>query len=427
VKSRIYSMIALILSLSLFSACSNSGTTKDTSGKNGDFEGVVLRTIGGPDETGYWAKVNKEFEEQTGIKIERDTVPYGQDTQKLINSFLAGGSSYDIFVTDVIDVPQYVAAGWVEPIDQWITEEMKEDLLPFAKSAVIYEDKWYGLPYASEWKSFVYNKEMLQKGGFSEPPKTWEEFIEVSQSLQEKGIVKYASSWSWLQGEALICDYTAIAASMGSTLFDADANPTFNDESGVKALQLMVDMIHKYKIIDPASLTFSEGPVGDAMAAGDIAFELQWGIPTVELNNEEQSKVVGQIEASLMPYEVKPATISGPMAFSISSGSKNKEASWKYIEYVAGPEGSKRATLENGMFPGWKSIYEDPEVKEKVPALQDIIDQGENAVNRPAVPWYNEWSSMMQVELQNALTQKKTPQQALEDATQKTLKIISEN
>ncbi len=436
-------LLLLLFAFTLLSACSGQGAQPAGSvGEGGDketeqpeakpaddkpFAGVVLRTISGPDETGYWGKLNKEFEDKTGIKIEVDTVPYGQQQQKLVNSFLSGGSTYDLFVMDVIDLPQYVEAGWVEPVDQWIQEEWKTDLLPFAQSAVVYKDKWYGLPWASEWKSFVYNKEMLKKAGYDRPPANWDDFIKVSKELQDKGIVKYASTWSWLQGEALICDFVAIAASKGAVFFDDSGQPKFNDEKSVEALQMMVDMLHKYKIVDPASLTFSESNVSNAMQAGDIAFELSWGIPQVGLNDEKQSKVVGQTEVARMPYSVKAATISGPMAYSISSGSKNKEAAWEYIKFLAGPDGAKRAAVENGVFPGWKSVIGSTEVKAAIPGLEELLEQGETAVNRPQVPWYHEWSSMMQVELQNALTQKKSPKQALDDAMDKTLKLMKEN
>jgi multiple sugar transport system substrate-binding protein len=42
--------------------------------------------------------------------------------------------------------------------------------------------------------------------------------------------------------------------------------------------------------------------------------------------------------------------------------------------------------------------------------------QLQTAYNRPMIVYYNEFSQMLQVEIQNALAGKKTPQQALSDA-----------
>lgn len=439
-KSSIMVLLLMVLTVAALSGCGNGSNTAEGTGQTtgtitatdapaGDkpYAGVVLRTISNPSNQEYFAKVNKEFQEKTGIEVQVDTVGNADVTPKLMNSFMSGGSTYDIFVMDVIDLPRFVMSGWVEPVDQWMTDDMKNEMLPFAKQALQYQGKYYGLPYASEYKSFVYNKTMLEKAGFSAPPKTWDDFIKYSQTLQEKGIVKYGSAWAWSQAEGLVCDFIAIASSMGGKLFDENGNPVFNSPENTAALQMMVDMIYKYKIVDPASIQYNETNVLDAMAAGDIAFELNWGLPLTPLNDSSKSKIVNQADVAPLPYTVSSATIAGPMAYAISSGSKNKEAAWEYIKFLNDIEGSKRQALEIGMFPGWKNVYEDPEVKAGVPGLDKILEQAEVAVNRPQIPWYNEWSSKFQVELQNALTQKKTPAEALADAFAETQKIQESN
>lgn len=442
-KTSVCALLMILVAVAVMSACGkNSGssdsggstapsmggtTAADSSNSDKPLAGTVLHTIASPSNEEFFTKINQEFKEKTGIEIQVDTVGYNDVAPKLMNSFMAGGSTYDLFVMDVIDLPRFVSAGWVAPVDEWITDDMKKDLLPFAAQALQYEGKFYGLPYASEYKSFVYNKAMLEKAGFTAPPKTWDDFIQYSKTLQEKGIVKYASAWAWSQTEGLVCDFVAIASSMGGKLFDDSGNPVLNSPENVQALQLMVDMIYKHKIVDPASLQYNESNVLSAMSAGDIAFELNWGLPLTPLNDKSKSKIVGQAEVAPLPYTVSSATIAGPMSYAISAGSKNKEAAWEYIKFLNDQNGSKRQALEIGMFPGWKSVYEDAEVKSGVPGLDKILEQAEVAVNRPQIPWYNEWSSKFQVELQNALTQKKTPQQALDDAMEESQKIKESN
>ncbi len=60
---------------------------------------------------------------------------------------------------------------------------------------------------------------------------------------------------------------------------------------------------------------------------------------------------------------------------------------------------------------------------EKLPGLDTMLEQAKKVVNRPRVPWYYEFSTALQVELQNALTPKKPAQQALDDAVSKTKEI----
>ena len=77
----------------------------------------------------------------------------------------------------------------------------------------------------------------------------------------------------------------------------------------------------------------------------------------------------------------------------------------------------------DGALPIWEELYSDPELIEQHPALKEMLEQVGYAYNRPSLVWYNEFSDALQVEVQNALTQSKTPQQALDDAQAKALEI----
>ena len=414
-KSFVLMFILLILSFSIFMSVYATN--------------VELNTIEGPGNVPFYLSRFVEFADKTGIKVNLNVIPYGRDAGiKLIASFIAGGEQYDVFLIDCIEVAQYAEAGWVMPVDKWITPDLEKEIVPFAKDGMMFKGHWYGLPYASEWKSFVYNDKMLKNADYTEFPKTWDDVIKYSQKLQDSGVVKYATAFSWAQKESLICDFVAIAASFGGDFFDANLNPLFNKGGAVEALQWMVDSLYKYKIVDPASIMWTEDNVDAAMQSGDIAYQLSWGYPLVRLNDPDKSSILDQAKVGLMPSVdgKHPYTVSGPMGWSISKGTKYPEEAWKFIEFIAGPEGSKVAAIQAGMFSGWKSVLNDPEVQAGVPGLEDMAKQADYIVNRPIVPWYHEFSVMLAEKLHEALTLKKSPQDALNEAIEETLKIKTE-
>lgn len=388
-----------------------------------------LNTIFGPEDLNYYIERNQKFYDETGVRVNITVVPYGRDQNiKLIASMLAGGSQYDIFIIDCVEVPMYVESGWVLPIDEWLTEDLKKDAVPFALSGMAYEGHWYGLPWVSEWKSFVYNREMIKKVGYNEFPKTWDGVIELSKKLQQAGIVKYATAWSWAQKESLICDFVAILSSFGGKFFDEELKPVFNDEKGVQAVQLMIDMIYKHQIVNPASLGWTETEVYKAIYNKDIAFGMMWGLPLIDLDNPEISKGPGEWEIGLMPSVDgnHPYSVSGPMGWAISYGTKNPKEAFEYIKFLAGPQGSLDAALRAGIVPGWKSVWENPEFNKTVRGLDKMYEQAMYIVHRPQVPWYLEFSSVLQEELHKALTRQKTPKAALDAAAQAAIKIRDE-
>ena len=65
-----------------------------------------------------------------------------------------------------------------------------------------------------------YNKEMLQKAGIANPPKTWDELAADAKIIKDKGIVQYPIVWSWAQAEAVICDYATLLDAYGGKFLD---------------------------------------------------------------------------------------------------------------------------------------------------------------------------------------------------------------
>ncbi|NPV80335.1 MAG: extracellular solute-binding protein [Firmicutes bacterium] len=389
-------------------------------------EQVELNTISGPGGLDMMLQKCREFQDKTGVRVNVTVVPYGRDQNvKLIASFMAGGSQYDVFVIDCVEVPQYAEAGWALPIDEYLTPEMKKDLLPFAADGMMYKGRWYGLPWASEWKSFLYNAAKLEKAGYKNPPKTWADLITISKKLQGARLVKYGTAWSWAAKECLVCDFTAIAATFDAKLFDDAGSPLFDKNKAAKALKWMVDSIYEHKITNPASTMWTETDVNKAMEAGDVAFALRWGLPLVPLNDPSISKTVGQWRIALMPSEDgnHPYTVSGPMGWAISFGTKHPKEALEFIFFRAGQAGAKDAAINEGVVPGWASLYKDPEIVSKIPQLDTMLEQAKHVVNRPRVPWYLDFTNSFAVELSAALTRQKTPEKALADAAKKAIEI----
>lgn len=385
------------------------------------FAGVTLTLIDNPEgQTEAMIALQKRCEEQTGIKLNVEVVPHEQVRPKLLAALANKLPTYDLFYVDIIDLPQYAAAGYTYPLDEFITPEMKADILPFAEKGVVYEGKWIGLPWKAEWMSFVYNKKMLQDAGYDHPPRTWDELIEMSLTLKKKGIVKYPMVFSWgANYEQITVDYVMLVKSLGGELFDAQGNPIFNQGAGVKALQLMYDMMHTYQIVDPAALTLiGGGKRRDIMMAGQGAFVFLWGTPLLVMNDPAKSPRAGEFDIALAPAGPGgPYSVAGPMGWAISAYSRNPEAAWEFLRCIAGPEGEKFMFMEEGAPPGWKSVLNDPEVSMKLKqAGGDVmLQQTAFLALRPALPYYSEWSAGVQKAVHEVLTKQKTPQQALDD------------
>lgn len=385
------------------------------------FAGVTLTLIDNPEgQSEAMIALQKRCEEKTGIRLNVEVVPHEQVRPKLLAALANKLPTYDLFYVDIIDLPQYAAAGYAYPLDSFLTPEMKADILPFAEKGVSYQGKIIALPWKAEWMSFVYNKKMLQDAGYDHPPRTWDELIQMSLTLKQKGIVKYPMVFSWgANYEQITVDYVMLVKSLGGELFDPQGNPIFNQGAGVQALQLMYDMMHTYQIVDPAALTLiGGGKRRDIMMAGQGAFVFLWGTPLLVMNDPAKSPRAGEFDIALAPSGPGgPYSVAGPMGWAISAYSKNPEAAWEFLRCIAGPEGEKFMFLQEGAPPGWRSVLNDPEVSMKLKeAGGDVmLQQTAFLALRPALPYYAEWSAAIQKAVHEVLTKQKTPQQALDE------------
>jgi multiple sugar transport system substrate-binding protein len=383
---------------------------------------VTLTLIDNPEgQSESMLQLQEKCQQQTGVDLKVEVAPHGEVRTKLEAALAAQASTYDLFAIDVIDLAKYAAAGWALPLDAYITPEMEADILPFARQGVSYQGHLYGLPWKAEWMSFVYNAQMLQEAGYDHAPATWDELIEMGVALKQKGVVEYPMVFSWAANyEQITVDYVMLVSSLGGQLFDEDGQPVFNQGEGLRALQLMYDMMNKHEIVDKAALTIRGGGTRrDIALAGQGAFVFLWGTPLLVMNDPAKSERAGQFAIALAPNGGGgPYSVAGPMGWSVTAYTRHPDAAWAFVQCLAGPEGEKFMFLNEGAPPGWKSVINDPEVAVKLKeAGGDVMaQQALFLAVRPALPYYAEWSAAIQEAVHFALTDQKTVQQALDDA-----------
>ena len=154
-----------------------------------------------------------------------------------------------------------------------------------------------------------------------------------------------------------------------------------------------------------------------------------WEGAVQEANDPATSKVPGQVRVGLIPAQppVVSSTTLGPEGLAIMSNAPNKEAAVKFIEYMMDPEVQKAIFVNGGFFPVYSDLYDDPELAELVDDFAIYGEQFSYGHSRPKVVQYNEISDILQLELHNALLQRKSPQQALDDAAAKIIALTKDN
>ena len=238
------------------------------------------------------------------------------------------------------------------------------------------------------------------------------------KQIKSKGIVKYPWLGSWDQAEAVICDYAQLLGAFGGKFLDASGKPAFQTGGGLQALEFM-KMLLDQGLADPASTSSLEEDVLKAFAQGKIAMNLNWTFQLAASLDPKQSQVA---KDDVMILHTPSGTAgaapgcNGGQPVMITSGCKNPDEAWQYIKFITSQSVQNQYVVDS--LPIWSASYTDPAVVKK--AGEQLVSvaktQLPNMILRPQVANYNASSQALQVQIQDALLGKKSPQAALNAA-----------
>jgi len=368
------------------------------------------------DLIGIWEKQTREFEVETGISVEFIQMSWDEVADKILADLAAGGGAFDVIEFDNGWVAKFAATGWVEPLNNIAPQQYVNDLLPGLVSTFSHNGQLLGIPWNNDTRFFFYNKDMLQRAGIAAPPKTWAEVVEQSKILKEKGICEYPIAEYWNQEWALANSIAFYLYSFGGDYFNENGEIIINQSPSLDAIEFMVDMIRKEKLVNPSSITLSQEAAADLFYRGSSAFFFQGPASMFNYANDpKKSQVVGQVEvASWLPRKTSSlqVTLTLPEAFAIPKTSKKKDLAWKYIEFMISQKKDKERAQAIGSLPLFKDLYNDEELLASYPYWKQFGEQSVRAKPLPQVEWYDELVQETIVAIQEALLGYKTPQEA---------------
>jgi len=370
-----------------------------------------------------------EFEQKyPEIKVNIIGIPHEKMFEKFLAELVvAKTGAYDVINLDSTSLGTFCEGGGLEPLDGYLTSEVKEDYYPVTLESVSYEGKLYGMPYLTHNQVIYYRTDLFKEAGITAPPATWDELVDDAKKLTKNGVYGFVVEGKEHHVEVPTKFLDFLYANGGSIFENNDfSKVVVNSPAGVEALQFMVDLLHKYKVCPPGALGFDCTDVHTMFMQGVLAMAHNWPYQYSLCIDLKQSKVVGKFETALMPKKVRIAGGVYTWAWSISSSSRNKDAAWKWIEFAQSKEILKK--LDTSV-PGpiarksvYDSIMDDPAVNEDLKKFILVISEmaGIYGIPAPPHPKYSELhTEHIGSAISAALALKKTPKEALDEAAEK--------
>ena len=379
---------------------------------------ITLTIMGSPTNvTDAMTKLWSTVEQKNNIKINYVESPQVSQTyhDKLVTMFSANDSSVDVFnCNGTVWPPEFAAAGWLVPLDQYFTASDMQDHMPAYRQAFSYKGQLYGIAHLYDVGMLYYRKDLLDAQGLK-PPTTWDELVAQAKQLGANDqLVGHAASWS--KGEQVVCRLVEFIYGNGGLILDDNQAVKIDSPEATEGLQRMIDLVQKDKVTPLAATTWETGDARQVFTEGRAIFTVNWNFVWAQAQ-ATGSKVIGNVGVALVPKmkAAKSAATLGGWGWAINAASKNVDAAVAAIKTLTAPEQMKLMFVEGGVVPTRVSLFKDPEFVAQYPHAQVMLDIIDSAVARPRHPRYREISEVIQTETLTAINGQKSAQQAVAD------------
>lgn len=154
-------------------------------GSNVEQKEITFWTISlSPDFDDYINGVIDAFEDENpGVTVKWQDIPYDTVEQRTLTAAASGGLA-DVLNLNTDYLKKLSALGAVANIDE-LLPDAKEDFFEGVWTSGQFEGVTYALPWYLSNGVILYNTELLERAGFTEPPETEEEAWEMSAAIKE--------------------------------------------------------------------------------------------------------------------------------------------------------------------------------------------------------------------------------------------------
>ena len=369
-----------------------------------------------------------DFQNNTGIKVIVDLMPYESLVQKVSIDCTTGTKQYDCFWMEPPWLGRF--SDEFEPLESYINDPVlgKDfDLEDFSKNflnnTVMYDGKMLGIPLEACMMVVSYREDVFEDLGI-EVPETLDEYIAAAEKIKE-GTDIYGVSLMGKRGQPVFYEYMPYMWGFGAQFFDENMHPTLNSPEGIEAVTYMVDL-SKYAPPGVASYGWEESAT--AFLQGEVAMEFLFSDWISALRDPESCKVVGDWNFTAPPGGVDRASPVGTINLGINGDidQVKKEAAFLFLKWATSKE-TQMKLAETGTTPVRISVLEDekfindPEYR----YFEGLKETFEVSRLPMSIPEFFELNDALSIELSAAIAGDKSPKEAL-DSAQKAWEEIME-
>lgn len=248
--------------------------------------------------------IAKEMETctQGGLKVQVKMTPRArEETEQAFAS--QGRSAFDAAIVSMGVYANLESRGQLQPLTDLVNKyrtryKLEESMLVRVNGEVM------ALAFMQNAQNLFYRKDLFDKHGLKVPT-TYPEMLAAARVLKEKEpSIEFPIAQTFARGWDSATEFANIFAGFGGRFFKpGSAQPDFNSDAGVKALEMMRAMT---AFMTPNYLASNSDDVMNQFQQGKAAMGVLWATRAARMDDPAASKIVGR-----MAFAAAPAAVAG--------------------------------------------------------------------------------------------------------------------
>jgi multiple sugar transport system substrate-binding protein len=346
----------------------------------------------------------KDFEAANPeAKVNVTAIPWDAAHDKIATA-IAGRQTPDVSLIGTTYMAEFAKSGALDPTPSIIDGGQ---FFPGAADTTKVNGTSYGVPWYVETRLLYYRTDLASKAG-AQAPGNWADLTSFAKGMKEKSGAKYGINLQ-AGGKGAWQTFMPFAWQAGGSITGSDGKQfTLDSPAMVKALEsyktffaggLSPDALLRpgeleQGFVDGSFGAFFSGPwhIGLIKQQGGPAFGDKWSV-------------------ARMPKEATGTSFVGGGDLAVFKDAKNRDAAWKFVQYLSKPEVQVKWYTEVGDLPSVKSAWQDQKLAGD-PLLKTFGDQLNEAKSPPAIATWEQVATVIDTEIEKVVKGVSSPADA---------------
>lgn len=301
-----------------------------------------------------------DFTDETGIEVTLNAVDWAMGKETILEMVEAGNPP-DIALVGVRWVPEFVAAGLIEPLDSYLTREFRSRFESALLAGTLYQGQTFGLPVATSTRALYYNRDLFEQADIDSAPQTWDDLLQAGVAVGELGEDIHGFG---LQGgggvETNTYFYYFLWGNNGDLYNPTVTASALDQPQSVQALSFIKRMIDEGATQpNPTDEAYERRrSLEDMFRSGNLGMVISGPWFAARLRNEAPEINFG---LAPLPYNASPATYGVIDTLIMLRTSDSKEQAWQLLEFLYSDARRLAYTQAAGVLPALKVVADDPD------------------------------------------------------------------